>query len=464
VIAVIAATVLRDVDALDPARGPIQAQLGLQFSEPRLEVLARTGLLAVRVLGVLRGHLDEAPLGPAARHLHVDAEAALLGQPTLEPLARLDLHREQQLVRDLPALAVVLADEARQELVVGERDPRELEGPHPVEVPAAHAQERDLDLIARAVEPDHVLVDLLHARDPLARAHAIDGPELIAVAGRLLVAQPLGGLAHAALEILDERVVPSVEEEPDEIDLREVRVAIDLEHARRRAALDLVLEARPRAPLELRVPASAQPEEAVDLPQRLPRARRRVDRPVVARAVGLGAPHHGEPRPRLARIDPYREKVLVVLELDVVAGLVLLDELVLEQRRLLLVADHVGREIGDLGLEERDERAHVAARRGEVAPHAALQAARLAHVEDGAARVAEEVDARRRGQGAELLLDVLGDHGTCDLYRAPVRMTRSSVTITSTGTSPARTGTSTMRSKSNTSATRSAARRGSRRS
>jgi len=52
----------------------------------------------------------------------------------------------------------------------------------------------------------------------------------------------------------------------------------------------------------------------------------------------------------------------------------------------------------------------VACRILEVAPHARAQALGLADVDDGALLVLEEVDARLRRQGVELLDDEVGEH------------------------------------------------------
>ena len=114
--------------------------------------------------------------------------------------------------------------------------------------------------------------------------------------------------------------------------------------------------------------------------------------------------------PRRADPPAERDEVLVVPELDVVAGPVLLDEVVLEDRRFLLVGGDDRLEVPDRALQDRDEGAVVALRVLEVAPHARAQALGLADVDDDALLVLEEVDARLRRQRLELLDDGVGEH------------------------------------------------------
>jgi hypothetical protein len=109
-----------------------------------------------------------------------------------------------------------------------------------------------------------------------------------------------------------------------------------------------------------------------------------------------------DPRERLVHRDRDERIGLVVAQADVEARLVLLDEVLLDEQRLLLAGhqqvldrvDGVGHRVG-------------AARHrvGEVAGHALADRLRLADVDDPPLRVVEEVDARPVGQVAALLLD-----------------------------------------------------------
>jgi hypothetical protein len=88
----------------------------------------------------------------------------------------------------------------------------------------------------------------------------------------------------------------------------------------------------------------------------------------------------------------------------------LLDEVVLEDRRFLLAARDDRVEIAERPLQDRDEVAVVARPLLEVRAHARAQALRLADVDDRALLVLEEVDPGRHGERVELLGDDHGQH------------------------------------------------------
>ena len=119
-------------------------------------------------------------------------------------------------------------------------------------------------------------------------------------------------------------------------------------------------------------------------------------------AVFRGPAHHVEARVLLGQGQLQVGMVLVVAQPDVVERLVALDEVVLEGQGLhLAVGDHEV-EVGDV----RDHPAlwnSVGPRGLEVRAHAVAQHPRLAHVDDLARRVLEQVDAGPQGQGVELL-------------------------------------------------------------
>ena len=109
----------------------------------------------------------------------------------------------------------------------------------------------------------------------------------------------------------------------------------------------------------------------------------------------------------MVAVEAKRQVGLVVDQADVVARLVLLDQVVLEEERLLLVGDEQGVEVGDpLAQEGQVEAAVVGG--GEVAADAGAQALGLADVEDCAAVVLEEVDAGVVGEACELLGEIGG--------------------------------------------------------
>ena len=166
--------------------------------------------------------------------------------------------------------------------------------------------------------------------------------------------------------------------------------------AGRPAALDVVVEAgRARAPPRLRALAGAEEE---DLAEQVERAAHALGRRVGAEVGALLAVAlAGEVDPREVLVERDRDVRirLVVAQPDVEARLVLADEVLLREQRLRLGLD-------DEVLDVVDESGQRPARR-EVRGDALADRLRLAHVDDAAARVAEEVDARLVRQAGALL-------------------------------------------------------------
>ncbi len=83
--------------------------------------------------------------------------------------------------------------------------------------------------------------------------------------------------------------------------------------------------------------------------------------PEIFRAVGAETSTHLQARELLARVDTQHEKVLVVGEPHVEARLMLLDEVVLEEERFLLVVGDDRLDVTEQAIEQSDESASVAA-------------------------------------------------------------------------------------------------------
>ena len=132
-------------------------------------------------------------------------------------------------------------------------------------------------------------------------------------------------------------------------------------------------------------------------------------------AVGVGAEVLGVGAVLLARVLDGGKDValrerdervgLVVLEVGVEERSVLVDEVLLQHERLVLVLHHEVVEAVDLVDQKRDLRALVLV--VHVLAHAGAQLLRLAHVDDLAGLVLPQVHARQRGHGVQLLLDAL---------------------------------------------------------
>ena len=140
--------------------------------------------------------------------------------------------------------------------------------------------------------------------------------------------------------------------------------------------------------------AGAQAKVAVDHAQGFPaRARRMVRAEVPGTVVGHAA-HHLQPRPLDPRVQPQRQKILVVGQLDVEARLMALDQGVLQQERLLFVAGHHCLDVRHHTLEQRHKIPGIARGRLEVLAHPVAQIGSLADVQHLAATVLHEVHAR----------------------------------------------------------------------
>ena len=153
--------------------------------------------------------------------------------------------------------------------------------------------------------------------------------------------------------------------------------------------------------IDLHVLACAQWKET---PQQLHalvhRARRRIGAKI-ARAVLRDAPRDHDTRILVGERDLEIWIALVILEADVVARTMLLDEVALQDQRLDFRVCEDRLEVGDL----RHHRTHL--RRLmlaalEVLPHTVLQDDRLADIDDAPLRVLHDVDARRIRQQFEL--------------------------------------------------------------
>ena len=181
-----------------------------------------------------------------------------------------------------------------------------LERAAPDELAAAHEQHRDLDGVGLAIQAQHVLIDEVVLDDVLARERALDRRERIAQRGGEL--EVLARRLRACMrprKPLDELVGLAGEEHPHVADLLGVRLGRHGHRARARAALDLVLQARPAAGLEHVIGAGAQLEVAVERAQRLAARGRRVIGAEVVRAVVADVAHDLEAREQVALLGAF---------------------------------------------------------------------------------------------------------------------------------------------------------------
>ncbi len=344
---------VRDVVTLDDARQVRQLEAPLQLAERDLHVGARVAPGREAGRGVLVGELDQllaiAPLRDEDLHLLVPTRQCR--PPFVEPLGLqrrvLDLDRQQHLVGWRRAEVVVEADERGDQLGVGELLPGERVAAAAVQLSVADRHHHDLERDPLAVVADHVLIEEVARHHPLLLQRHLQGLDLVADLRRHLELGPRCRVAHARAQPVEQLVALAVEKQSHVAHLIAVRLARDGQHAGGRAALDLVLQAGALAVVQHVVGAGAQLEVAVHHPQRLPARRRRVVGPEVVGAVVAEPPGHLQARPLPVRVEPQHQEVLVVRELDVEARLVALDERVLEEQRLLLVAGDDRLDVGD---------------------------------------------------------------------------------------------------------------------
>ena len=221
----------------------------------------------------------------------------------------------------------------------------------PVAVDQAAVAQRE-DLHGRTIvlqrEPDHV--DVAHAAPVggLPLGQVPDREEPVAVARGLLEALVLRGVLHLRLQLPLDRPCLAREELDHAVDDLPVPLLRDVAHARRQAALDVVVEAgNPRVAAGLRPLARPIREDAVEHVEGLAHLLRIRVRPEVddAAAVALAREHHA----RVVVVDrdgDVRER-LVVAQLDVEGRPVALDEVLLQVQRLDLVRGDDHLEVGD---------------------------------------------------------------------------------------------------------------------
>ena len=175
--------------------------------------------------------------------------------------------------------------------------------------------------------------------------------ETVAEASGLLELELAGRLVHAGLELLHHRVGVPVEELQQGVHVLVVLLLGDLAHARAGALLDVEEQARSTEPLvlvELVVRAGAQREGAQEQVEGLADGVGVAVGPEVPNPLALAAAHDHRSRPLRVHGDGEERIALVVAQPHVEAGLVALDERVLQHQRLDVVAhldplDRLGR-------------------------------------------------------------------------------------------------------------------------
>ena len=402
-----------DVVALDPVGDVGQVQPLAQLDQAALDLLPAVDRGLVPGAGVLVGQLEQrqgfAPLG----HADPDLPAGLLAQDLRQRVGLGWAGGDQQLGRGRQPLAVQLQGHPLEHLAVLLEHLVEGERLGILDPAVPHRQHGDGDHVAVPVQPEHVPVLPRGPLHPLLLGQPADHRDPVPQPGGVLEAEIGRGRLHPGGELADHAPVAPLEQPDHLADLVGVLLLGDVPHAGRGAVAHVELDARPLVVgPEDPVGAVAQLERLADQP--LDAAGAQAVEVGAEVAVTVLAPaadqHHPGPGRAGGQLD--RQPGLVVLELDVVPGLKLLDQVVLEDQGFLLVArhhplqgGHPRHQVGDpqpavpLGLE--------------VAAHPRPQVVRLADVEDHVAGVAHQVHARRGRDAGRHRLQAggLGGHG-----------------------------------------------------
>ena len=336
----------------------------------------------------------------------------LLRQPVLEQLLLGQGHRHVDLRRRFLIGVELLdagLDDVRFGLAALRGIPDEFDAlDHPAAADDEHLHHR---AAGADLDAEHVAIAELRRRHLLLLplAHRLHGAHRVAQLRRFLEALVRRRLEHARLQLIGELVVAAFEEQAGVGHRHGVALfAADRRHARRQAALDVELEARPVPRAGDHFVARADAEHLVRQRHGAARELGRQKRPGVDVAVALDRARHQHARKRLGGGQLQVGIVLIVAQQDVVARRALLDQVVLERQRL----DH---RVGDDHFEaHRFIQQRVVARAhpvgAEVRARPIAQGPGLADVERLAFCVVVEVDARLLRQPGDLLFQILDGH------------------------------------------------------
>ena len=177
--------------------------------------------------------------------------------------------------------------------------------------------------------------------------HRLDGGELVAQFRRPLEIQLLGGFLHLLGEVVTDLAAAAGEKIHRHAHLLGVRLAADELHAGRGAALDLVLQAGPRAVAEEAVPAVAHAEHLLHQRQGFADAAGTRIGPEIAAARPALAAMKGDARVLVRGGDLDIGVGLIVAQQNIVRRAQGLDQRLLEQQRLRLAGGDGGLHAGD---------------------------------------------------------------------------------------------------------------------
>ena len=230
----------------------------------------------------------------------------------------------------------------------------------------------------------------------LALPYVLEGKEPVPELSRALEVKSCRRLFHLGSYVLLDAVILALEEHDDLLDHSAVALFAHRAEARCHALADVVVQAGALLAYVSRedLPAALEREDIRDGLQHQRAVARHVGAEVDGTRLsrfGLGTEGLEHPRVLLVQCDADIRVALVVTEQNVVAGLVALDEIGLEQQRLGLASNDGVLEVGDVRDHRRDlgDRDRPAA---EIALQSVAEFLRLADINNSPAAIFHKID------------------------------------------------------------------------
>ena len=239
-----------------------------------------------------------------------------------------------------------------------------------------------------------------------------EAQQRIPVPGRRLEFQVVRSLLHLGGEIFFQLGHLPVQEQQDGIHHLPIFTDRHLPRTGGQAPVEMVLET---GPFGVHVPAVAQGEHGPDQFHGVPEGSRIGKGPVIPGPVLQHPPSKHHPRVGFPYGDLQIGICLVILQIDVVPGPVLFDQVALQDQGFHLTGGDNGFNGSHMGVDGPDLGGHLAGR-AEITAHPVLQDHRLPHIDHLAGGIVHDVDPRGVGQHRQGLFDGIVHSSTFFTY------------------------------------------------
>ena len=186
---------------------------------------------------------------------------------------------------DIARARVVLREQIREHVLVGEFEVLKIPAMSAGQLPAAHHQHNRLDEAALAIQPEDILIDSPVMQHGLALDGLLDRAHAVAHPRGIFEFEALSMRLHLLAHLAQQLEVLALQQHRRGVQMALVFVAIDRQAARPQASLDLIFDTRARAILEHRVGAGAQRKNLADDVDSLAQAVGRAERAEVLAAI-----------------------------------------------------------------------------------------------------------------------------------------------------------------------------------